>query len=75
MTLALHAVLSCDRCERDVKMNDVDGEQEARERMADLDGWNEDEDGWDVCPECWAKWEANHRSASPESTGRGSPLQ
>jgi hypothetical protein len=49
-------VLECDRCASE----SFQGETQARAA-----GWCESEDGEMVCPECWAKWDAEHALILP----------
>lgn len=74
--IELHARLYCDRCDTTlVEMNDVEDEAEARRRLAETDwgGSAEDEDGNDVCAECWKKWDAKQSGASPAADRQEGP--
>ena len=51
----VQGVLACDRCVRERACGSTD--EDAVREAAASEGWAEDEDGNDVCPACWAKWD------------------
>ncbi len=65
----LRGTLTCDRCNTaTIEMVDLSDEADARSRLSDGEsGWCESEDGEDVCPACWAKWEARNTIALPSA--------
>lgn len=62
--LEMKATACCDRCGGIVDMEDVVDESEARKRLSES-GWCEDDDGNDVCEQCWAKYDENVAAVSP----------
>lgn len=67
--LDLTAVLVCDRCNKTIlQIENVDNEDEARQRLVDTDWGCESDNGDDVCAECWAKWDEQQRVAAMNVT-------
>jgi uncharacterized protein (UPF0212 family) len=65
MTIYFSALIVCDRCDAERKMDDVSSESEVEQRLRMNDSaWADDENGNTVCPACWAKYDAAHPEQS-----------
>jgi hypothetical protein len=69
MAIYFSALLVCERCDAELKMDDVSSESEVDQRLhASESAWSEDENGDLVCGACWEKWEQTQATTEP-STG------
>lgn len=73
MAIYFTALLVCERCDGELRMDDVSSESEVDQRLAHSEsGWSEDENGDLVCGACWVKWDEKQRMAhSGETKGSG----
>jgi hypothetical protein len=67
MAIYFSALIVCDRCDAELHMDDVETQADVERRLRERGStWADDEDGNNVCGECWAKWE---KKKSMESGG------
>lgn len=68
MAIYFNAMIVCERCDAELRMDDVETESEVERRLISSESkWAVDEDGDMVCGDCWAKWDAKQRSAQAQS--------
>lgn len=69
MAIYFSALIVCDRCDAELKMDDVSSESEVEQRLRMNESkWADDENGNQVCGDCWAKWDREHPAAAAAGT-------
>lgn len=72
MAIYFRALIVCDRCDAELHMDDVDTESEVERRLRNGESkWADDEDGNNVCGDCWAQWDAKHAVGLPRAVNAG----